>query len=119
MAAEALRMLLEDDGHEVVLAPTYGAAVKAIGLDPYDVALLDINLPDGDGSELVAPVRSRCPQAKVYLVTGSTVLENTEEDVRFKDLHVMAMQLGADGLIGKPIEYEHLLGLVKAGRNPA
>lgn len=117
-AAEALQFLLEADGHEVVLAVSYGAAVKHIDSaargthDAFDVALLDLKLPDGDGRNLVRLVKDACPNSRVILATGSAVLQNDDDGLRFEDTHELARDLGADGCIGKPINYEELSLLV-------
>lgn len=118
-AAEALQLLLEGDGHDVVLAATYASAVDRIsaasGLanHPYDVVFLDLKLPDGDGRELVSLVKKACPESRVYLATGSAVLQNDTEGLRFEDTAELAAKLGADGCIGKPINYEELCRLVE------
>ncbi len=114
-AAEALQLLLEADGHEVVLAASYHSAVQLIESATalcFDVTFLDLKLPDGDGRDLVAMVREKCPGTRIYLATGSAVLQNDAEGLRFEDTSELARQLGADGCLGKPIDYEELCRLV-------
>ncbi len=117
-AAEALQLLLEEDGHEVALAATFESALTLIdeasktGSHCYDVAFLDLKLPDGDGRQLVSRMKTACPKSRVYLATGSAVLQNDSQGLRFEDMAELAAQLGADGCIGKPINYEELTKLV-------
>jgi two-component system response regulator DegU len=68
--AEA-RALLELDGLDVV--GEAGTTAEALALARHllpEVILLDIGLPDGDGLELVGPIRERSPIAVVLLVSG-------------------------------------------------
>jgi CheY-like chemotaxis protein len=116
-AAEALQLLLEADGHDVVVAASYEKAVElveaAANTQCFDVTFLDLKLPDGDGRDLVALVKGKCPQTRIYLATGSAVLQNDQDGLRFEDTSELARKLGADGAIGKPIDYEQLCRLVQ------
>ncbi len=47
------RFLLERRGHEVVVAPTGGEGIALAGGSRYDLILLDLRLPDGDGCDFV------------------------------------------------------------------
>lgn len=114
VAAAALCMLLEDDGHVVTIAKSYAAALEAIEGDSHDVALLDISLPDGDGKDLVGVVKARWPSTKVFLATGSAVLEHSHEDLRFEDIEEVAAKVGADGCLSKPIDYGRLTALLNS-----
>lgn len=115
-AAEALQLLLEADGHDVVVAASYRSAVELIEAAAdthcFDVTFLDLKLPDGDGRDLVALVKDKCPETRIYLATGSAVLQNDQDGLRFEDTSELAKELGADGAIGKPIDYEQLCRLV-------
>lgn len=87
-ATRALRVLLVEDNdlnvelvrtvlmirdHEVVACGTVAEARLRLASDPpYDVALLDVQLPDGGGHELIGPVRERDPGTKVIAFTAST-----------------------------------------------
>ena len=118
VAAEAIQLLLEADGHEVVVAATFESAVKHLNAvkdvaNPYHVALLDLKLPDGDGRQLVSLVKAACPKSRVYLATGSVVLQNDSNGLRFENTAELAAQLGADGCIGKPINYDKLCTLIQ------
>lgn len=117
-AAEALQQLLEFDGHDVVIAPSYQsasaciAAADAASGTSYDIVLLDLKLPDGDGRDLVALTRAGCPKARIYLATGSAVLHDDHEGLRFEDMAELVKQLGADGCLGKPIDYDELMRVI-------
>ena len=57
---EALREILQDElsgrGHEAVGAPSVAAAIERVRGEEFDVALLDLMLPDGSGSRAVLPL---------------------------------------------------------------
>lgn len=83
----SLAALLEDEGFDVTAAASYaeGKAALAVAL-PYDVALLDQNLGDGTGTDLLREVRAKMPSTKAILVSGSV-----SEEVRARsgfDAHI-------------------------------
>lgn len=58
----------------------------------FDVAFIDIRLPDGDGLTVLSEIRSRQPRCKVCMITAYGTV----------DTAVSAMRLGADDLLQKP-----------------
>jgi DNA-binding response OmpR family regulator len=74
--ADAVRLtfaaLLEDDGHRVVEAATLAEARARLDA-PLDVAILDLHLPDGLGTVLVAELRARHPGAAIVVMSGDGV----------------------------------------------
>src|SRR5262249_59226669 len=56
-------------------------AALASGRD-FDVALIDVRLPDGDGLSLLGPLRASSPFAQLVLVTGNATLEGAIAAVR-------------------------------------
>jgi DNA-binding response OmpR family regulator len=77
--------------------------------------LLDINLPDSSGLDLLREIKRRRPQAAVIMITAETLYENA----------VAALRGGADDFIGKPINLEELrfaldqaLEFKREGREP-
>jgi signal transduction histidine kinase len=48
----------------------------------FDVALIDVRLPDGDGASLLEPLRARSPFTQLVLVTGNATLEGAMAAVR-------------------------------------
>ncbi len=65
----SLRLALADQGHTVTLAPTLAAGRAATDARAFDVVLLDLGLPDGDGLDLptrppTSPRRSSTPSGR-------------------------------------------------------
>jgi CheY-like chemotaxis protein len=71
-SAEATAKLLRQMGHIVLLAPTLAAARGLIETQPFELILCDLNLPDGNGRELVPLARLHCPQARLVALTGDS-----------------------------------------------
>jgi DNA-binding response OmpR family regulator len=92
--AEALRGW----DYETVEAETGAATLAAIVTERPAAALLDINLPDSSGLDLLREIKRRSPQTAVIMITAETLYENA----------VAALRGGADDFIGKPINLEEL-----------
>ena len=63
--------LLEDRGHRVVEAGSLAEARRRLDGTRYDAAVIDLHLPDGLGTTLVAEVRSRHPETALVLLSGA------------------------------------------------
>jgi DNA-binding response OmpR family regulator len=71
--------LLEDEGFVVEVAASFGEALSALDTGRRcDVVLLDRDLGDGDGADLIPLVRKSWPEAKTILVSGEAA--NVEVD---------------------------------------
>ena len=68
LAQATCMMLRELHGHEVQHVTTAAAAIEALASGGFDVALLDINLPDEDGYALAAKIRQRADLDGMILV---------------------------------------------------
>ncbi|MEO7598120.1 MAG: ATP-binding protein, partial [Opitutus sp.] len=55
---QTLALLLERDGHRVVVAPTIAQALAAATSNPFDLVISDLGLPDGNGVELMEKLRA-------------------------------------------------------------
>jgi DNA-binding response OmpR family regulator len=92
--AEALRGW----DYETVEAETGAATLAALITERPAAALLDINLPDISGLDLLREIKRRSPQTAVIMITAETLYENA----------VAALRGDADNFIGKPINLEEL-----------
>lgn len=97
-----LTPLLRDDGYEVREATTLAAARAALSRHEAEVVILDVQLPDGYGPDLLARLTQEQPQVQVIVVTGYGDI----------DMAVEAMKLGASDFIQKPIDMARLRGAV-------
>jgi len=85
-------------GYETAEAETGKKALEMfVSLQP-EVVLLDINLPDSSGLDLLREFKLRLPQTVVIMATAETVFENA----------IKALRRGANDFIGKPINLNEL-----------
>jgi len=102
-AREALRMLLELDGHVVEAAGEGGEALDIMWAKDPDIALVDIGLPGIDGYEVARRVRARDPRRPLLIaLTGY----GQPEDRR------RATDAGFDSLLVKPVDPAALADLL-------
>src|SRR6266852_1297372 len=101
---ESLETLLEFEGYSVESAETGEEGLAKLAERAYDLALLDFALPDRNGLEILADIRTHDPQLAVIMITAYGTLDNA----------VRAMQKGATNFIQKPWDNEKLLADVRA-----
>ena len=100
---EPFSRALARNGFEPVIARTAAEALElAENADP-DLVLLDLNLPDGDGSDVCRTLRSRS-QVPIVMLTA----RGTEMD------RVMGLELGADDYVVKPFSSRELISRIRA-----
>ncbi len=105
----ALGEYLRSAGHEVETVATARRALDRLEAHPFDLALVDIQLPGEDGLELLAEVHPRWPSMPVVIVTAHGGLERA----------VTAMQAGAFDYVTKPLDLDRLGELLhRALRSP-
>lgn len=76
-----LRELLDDAGYQADGAASIQEALQK-AKSGFDVALVDLRLPDGDGTALARELKERVPESEVVLLTGFATLETAVEAVR-------------------------------------
>ena len=87
------KAILELEGYNVDTAVTGKEAVDKSNASFYNLALIDIRLPDMEGTQLLTTMRDTVPKMVKIIVTGYPSLENAKD----------ALNMGADGYIVKPI----------------
>ncbi|MBN1772485.1 MAG: response regulator [Deltaproteobacteria bacterium] len=83
---EAIRSLiltvLEGDGHTAHGVGTAAEAVQAVTDTPYDLVVIDKNLPDGSGIDLLRDLKRKHPETEFMILTGYPSLESAIEALR-------------------------------------
>jgi len=100
---KSLAAVLEDEGYLVDIAENGKEAIQKSKAKIYNLALVDLRLPDMDGIELLTAMRDTTPKMVKIIITGYPSLENAIE----------AVNRGADGYMVKPYGMEKLLDTVK------
>jgi signal transduction histidine kinase len=77
--AENLAEILGDSGYQVHIA---ASCAEALATEDFVVALVDVRLPDGEGTTLAAQLKERQPDCEVILLTGFATLESATAAVR-------------------------------------
>ena len=96
--------ILRLEGYSVDTAKTGKEAIEKSNLRFYNLALIDIRLPDMEGTKLLTALRDTMPKMVKIIITGYPSPENAVEAVN-KD---------ADGYLIKPAKIDGLLEMVKA-----
>jgi two-component system NtrC family response regulator len=100
---KVLEVILRDQGYGVDTVSTGSEAVKKTQKNHYDLMLIDIRLPDMEGTELLTKVRDTTPKIRKVMVTGYPTLQNA----------VAAVNKGADAYVMKPFDVEKMLDTIK------
>ena len=95
--ADAVIKRLVLDGHAVDHATTLAGAEDCLAVAGYDLILLDVMLPDGDGSDFLARSRAHLETPVIVLTARSQVADR-----------VSALDQGADDYITKPFDFAEL-----------
>lgn len=110
-ARAMIERILIRGGHRVVSAGSITGAQEALSLGSVDVILLDLDLPDSTGVNVVAMMRALSPGSRILVVSGHA-----------EPRHVLvALEAGADGYLLKDELSEDLgraLQAVRAGHSP-
>jgi DNA-binding response OmpR family regulator len=95
--------ILQKSGYEIDVAETGKEAMEKAESRHYDLALVDIRLPDMDGTDLLAKLKKQLEPTVKIMITGFPSLETG----------VKALDEGADAYLVKPVKPQELLMLLE------
>ncbi len=98
---------LESEGYEVLLAADLKTARKHLSAQEADIVLLDVQLPDGYGPDLLAETAQLVNRPPIIMITAHGKI----------DMAVEAMKNGAHDFIQKPIKFERLEQSIKRAQD--
>jgi two-component system, OmpR family, response regulator len=104
MVGAAVAQALKDAAYAVDWVTDGESALEAAELESYDVALLDLGLPERDGREVLRRLRSIGRTLPVIIVTARDGLDD----------RIDGLDLGADDYLVKPFEIRELLARMRA-----
>ena len=100
---KVLKTIFEDEGYIVDTADTAKKGIEQSEKAFYNLALIDVRLPDMEGIELLSKLRSTKPKMRKIIVTGYPTLQNA----------ISAVNKGADAYVMKPFEVEKILQTIQ------
>jgi DNA-binding NtrC family response regulator len=98
-----LSTILQQKGYNTATARNGQEAIQKSKTKFFNMALLDIKLPDIEGTKLLTMMQENTPKMVKIMITGYPSLENAVE----------ALNHGADAYIIKPVKPEKLLALIE------
>jgi DNA-binding NtrC family response regulator len=99
LSARALaKWVQEKEACETVIVGTLAEACRQVAAEPPEIALVDIDLPDGNGLDLHATLAELAPSCPMVVITGNASFDTAVE----------ALRLGAADYLTKPIDLARL-----------
>ena len=102
-----ISMTLQRAGYVVDTAENGKQAIEKAQANYYNLALIDVRLPDIEGTELLSALRETTPKMVKIILTGYPALENA----------VRAINKGVDAYLIKPVNTDELLRVIKEQLN--
>ena len=102
--AESVIEYLTGEGHLCEAVYLFSDAIEKIELYQYDCLLVDINLPDGSGLDLISLLKKKCANTGIIIISARNSLENRIE----------GLEIGADNYLTKPFQLAELNALLKS-----
>jgi K+-sensing histidine kinase KdpD len=100
-----IRQILNKKGFAVKTASSGGEALSLLKEQFYNVAILDISLPDVDGTELLSHIIDLRQDIIAIMLTGHSSIQNA----------VKSLNRGAFAFLEKPVDPENLLSVISRG----
>lgn len=98
-----LTRILQKQGYNIHTAETGREAEEKISSQSYDLALVDVKLPDTDGLDLLQKIQAARPNMVKIILTGFASMDDG----------IKALNTGADAYLVKPVEPTELLRILK------
>jgi DNA-binding NtrC family response regulator len=98
-----LAAILEQEGYDVDTAENGAQAIEKSNDKFFDLALVDMRLPDMVGTDLLGRMKERTPKMAKIMVTGFPSMQNA----------ISAVNEGADAYVVKPVDAEILLETIR------
>lgn len=98
-----LTRIFQKQGFDAETAETGKEAEEKMNGGIYDVGIIDVKLPDVDGTDLLSRIHATKPNMVKIILTGFPSVDNG----------IKAMNVGADAYLVKPVQPEELLKIVK------
>ncbi len=101
---DTIQQTLSAAGFLCEIADSFLSAREKLALYRYDLIVVDINLPDGSGLELIKACKSNAPETGIVVISARNSIDNKVE----------GLELGADDYLTKPFDIAELIARVKS-----
>ena len=98
-----LSTILQEEGYRVDTADTGKEGIRKTNAKCYNLALIDMKLPDIEGIDLLLKIKDTTPRMRKIIITGFPTIQNAMESVNRR----------ADAFILKPFEVEKVLQTIR------
>jgi two-component system OmpR family response regulator len=99
-----LRELLDSEGYQTVAVGCFADALKAIQSTEFELIVLDLGLPGGNGLDILRQLRTRNTSTPVMILTARDTVED----------RVAGLDTGADDYLVKPFAHAEFLARIRA-----
>lgn len=101
---ELMTATLKKEGYVVENAMDYNEAIDKLGAYSYDCVLLDLNLPGGNGLDILEHIKRRCTKLNVIIISARDSIDDK----------VRGLELGADDYLAKPFHLAELSARIRS-----
>lgn len=99
-----IKNFLEREGNVCEIAPDYRTAYMKVGIFPYDILVVDLTLPDGNGLDIIREIKKENIDVGIIIVSAKNALEDK----------VNGLEIGADDYLTKPFYLPELNARINA-----
>ena len=99
-----IKNFLEREGNVCEIAPDYKTAYMKVGIFPYDILVVDITLPDGNGLDIIKEIKKENIDVGIIIISAKNALEDK----------VYGLEIGADDYLTKPFYLPELNARINA-----
>ena len=89
-------------GHNVLMAESYSEAIKKVAETCFDLIVMDIDLPDWDGEEIISRIKEMVGEINIVTMTNNN---NREREQRVRDQRILYYAV-------KPLEYNEIRSII-------
>lgn len=100
---ETISAILQSQGYRMTSAANANEAIEKTKTQFFDIILLDVKLPDMDGTQLLSHLQKTAPETLKIIITGYPSVTDAAQ----------ALDIGANSYLTKPIDPDHLLKTIK------